>query len=166
MRPTINTPVSLAGQERLIIIAIFLLFSLAAAEMPASFYQAMSNMKTEDTICVKNYDAGASVTESYKDFEHLEKETEVVSRSYNTSNNENDYTRGNASLEVSLNSNVIGKSHVAWQSKDMTSDLMGRHAVYSRATEDLTGVFSIEKFIQLWSNSTLGSVSLNWLPCS
>ncbi|MEI6103952.1 MAG: hypothetical protein WCP70_08395 [Methanothrix sp.] len=146
--------------------SILLLFSPAFADMPASFYQAMGNMKTEDTLCVKNYDAGASVTESYKDFEHLEKETEVVSRSYNTSNNGRDYTRGNASLEVNLNSNVIGKAHIAWQSKDMTSDLMGRHATYSRATEDLTGVFSIEKFIQLWSNSTLGSVSLNWLPCS
>jgi hypothetical protein len=149
-----------------ILFSIFFLFSPAFAEMPASFYQAMSNMKTEDTICVKNYDAGASVTESYKDFEHLEKETEVVSRSYNTSNNEKDYTRGNASLEVNLNSNVIGKAHIAWQSKDMTADLMGRHATYSLATEDLTGVFNIEKFIQLWSNSTLGSVSLNWLPCS
>jgi len=149
-----------------ILFSIFLLFSLAAAEMPASFYQAMGNVKTEDTICVKNYDAGASVTESYKDFEHLEKETEVVSRSYNTSNNEKDYTRGNASLEVNLNSNVIGKAHIAWQSKDMMADFKGRHATYSRATEDLTGVFNIEKFIQLWSNSTLGSVSLDWLPCS
>ena len=27
--------------------------------MPASFYQAMSDVKTEDTLCVKNYDAGA-----------------------------------------------------------------------------------------------------------
>jgi hypothetical protein len=149
-----------------ILFSIFLLFSLAAAEMPASFYQAMSNVKTEDTLCVKNYDAGASVTESYKDFEHLEKETEVVSRSYNTSNNGRDYTRGNASLEVNLNSNVIGKAHIAWQSKDMMPYYMGRHATYSLATEDLTGVFNIEKFIQLWSNSTLGSVSLNWLPCS
>ena len=149
-----------------ILFSIFLLFSLAAAQMPASFYQAMESVKTEDTLCVKNYDAGASVTESYKDFEHLEKETEVVSRSYNTSNNGRDYTRGNASLEVNLNSNVIGKAHIAWQSKDMMADFNGRHAVYSRATEDLTGVFNIEKFIQLWSNSTLGSVSLDWLPCS
>jgi len=151
---------------KLILFSIFLLFSLAAAQMPASFYQAMESVKTEDTLCVKNYDAGASVTESYKDFEHLEKETEVVSRSYNTSNNGRDYTRGNASLEVNLNSNVIGKAHIAWQSKDMMADFNGRHAVYSRATEDLTGVFNIDKFIQLWSNSTLGSISLNWLPCS
>jgi hypothetical protein len=150
----------------LILFSIFLLFSPAFADMPASFYQAMGNIRTEDAICVKNYDAGASVTESYKDFEHLDKETEIVSRSYNTSNNEKDYTRGNASLEVNINSNVIGKGHIAWQSKDMMPYYMGRHATYSRATEDLTGVFRIEKFIQLWSNSTLGSVGLNWLPCS
>jgi len=149
-----------------VLFSFFLLISLAAADMPASFYQAMESVKTEDTLCVKNYDAGASVTESYKDFEHLDKETEIVSRSYNTSHNEKDYTRGNASLEVNLKSNVIGKAHIAWQSKEMMPDLMGRHAVYSRATEDLTGVFSIEKFIQLWSNSTLRSVSLDWLPCS
>jgi hypothetical protein len=149
-----------------ILFSIYLLFSLAAADMPASFYQAMESVKTEDTLCVKNYDAGASVTESYKDFELLDKETEIVSRSYNTSHNEKDYTRGNASLEVNLKSNVIGKAHIAWQSQEMMPDLMGRHAVYSRATEDLTGVFSIEKLIQLWSNSTLRSVSLDWLPCS
>jgi hypothetical protein len=151
----------------LIFLSAFLSFTLAAADMPASFYQAMSNVKTEDTICVKNYDAGASVTESYKDFEHLEKETEIISRSYNTSNNnESDYTRGNASLEVNINSNVIGKAHVAWQSKELMPDLNGRHEKYGHFTEDLTGVFNIEKFIQLWSNSTLGSVRLNWLPCT
>lgn len=149
-----------------IMLAIFFLPSLTAADMPASFYQAMGNVGTEDTICVKNYDAGASFTESYKDFEHLDKETEVVSRSYNTSRNEKDYTRGNASLEASLNSNVIGKAHIAWQSKDMKPYFMGRHPTYSLATEDLTGVFKIERFLQLWSNSTLGSVSLDWLPCS
>ena len=150
----------------MILLSIFLLFSLAAADMPASFYQAMGSVKTEDTICVKNYDAGASVTESYKDFEHLEKETEVVSRSYNTSKSEKDYTRGNASLEVNINSNIIGKAHIAWQSRDLMPDYMGRHVAYSQAAEDLIGVFDIEKFIQLWSNSTLGTVSVNWLPCS
>jgi hypothetical protein len=43
---------------------------------------------------------------------------------------------------------------------------VGRHAVYGRATEDLIGVFSIEKLILLWSNNTKGIVSPNWLPCS
>ncbi len=145
---------------------VFILISLAYADMPASFYQAMNNMNTVNTLCVKNYDAGASVTESYFDFEHLDKETEVRSRSLNTSDNENDNAAGNASLEFHINSNVIGKAHVAWQSRDLKADIKGRHAAYSLATEDLTGVFSIEKFIQLRSNSTFGSVGSNWLPCS
>lgn len=150
----------------LIMLIVFALISLAAADMPASYYQAMNNMSTENTLCVKNYDAGASVTESYTDFEHLDKETEVTSRSLNTSDNENDNSAGNATLEVHINANVVGKAHVAWQSRDILPDRAGRHAVYSLAGEDLTGVFSIEKFIQLWSNSTIGSVGPNWLPCS
>jgi len=155
------------GVIKLIILPlVFILISLAYADTPASFYQAMNNMNTENTLCVKNYDAGASVTESYFDFEHLDKETEVTSRSLNTSNNGNDNAAGNATLEVHLNSNVIGKAHVAWQSRDLMADIKGRHSAYSLATEDLTGVFSIEKFIQLWSNSTFGSVGPNWLPCS
>jgi hypothetical protein len=145
---------------------VFILISLAAADMPASFYQALNNMDTKDTLCIKNYDNGASVTESYTDFEHLDKETEVVSRSFNSSNNENDNSRGNATLEVNINSNVIGKAHVAWQSRDVMPGTMGRHALYGRTSEDLTGAFSIEKFIMLWSNSTLGIVGPNWLPCS
>ena len=151
----------------ILIALIFILFaSSATGAMPDSFYKAMSNMRTENTICVKNYDAGASFTESYRDFEHLERETEIESRSYNTSNNQSDLTLGNASLEVAMRATVQGKAHIAWQSRDILPDRMGRHATYSRASEDLTGVFNIEKFIQLWSNSTLGAVSTDWLPCS
>jgi len=145
---------------------VFILISLGAADLPVSYYQAMSNMNPAYTLCVKNYDAGASVTESYTDFEHLDKEIEVISRSLNTSDNENDNSAGNATLDVHINANVVGKAHVAWQSRDILPDRAGRHAVYSLAGEDLTGVFSIEKFIQLWSNSTIGSVGPNWLPCS
>jgi hypothetical protein len=151
--------------ELISLLFLFILISLAAADMPASFYQAMSNVETEDTLCVKNYDAGAVVTESYRDFEHLDKETEVVSRSYNASN-VSDNTRGNASLEVRMNSNVIGKAHVAWQSKETRTGIMGRHVPYSSTADDMTGVFNIEKFIQLWSNSTIGSVRVDWLPCA
>ena len=143
-----------------------IIISLAAAEMPPSFYKAMTGMKNQEILCIKNYDAGASITEAYTGFEHLDKETQVVSKSYNTSNSELDHTRGNASLEAHLNANVIGNSHIAWQSKDLMQYHMGRHTVYSRATDDSTGVFNIEKYLQLWSNSSLGSVSLEWLPCS
>ena len=149
-----------------ILIALIFIFSATAnSAMPDSFYKAMSNMRAENTICVKNYDAGASFTESYRDFEHLERETEIESRSYNTSGSQSDLTSGNASLEVRVRSNVQGKAHIAWQSRDILPDRMGRHATYSRASEDLTGVFNIEKFIQLWSNSSPGEISVDWLPC-
>jgi hypothetical protein len=70
-------------------------------------------------------------------------------------------------LEANLNSNVIGVAHIGWISRDPTADaqLKGRHAEYGRSVEDLTGVFSIEKFIQLWGNSTCGAIRVDWLPC-
>jgi len=70
-------------------------------------------------------------------------------------------------LEANLNSNVIGVAHIGWISRDPQADcqLKGRHAEYGRSVEDLTGVFSIEKFIQLWGNSTCGAISVDWLPC-
>jgi len=70
-------------------------------------------------------------------------------------------------LEANLNSNVIGIAHIGWISRDPDADvqLKGRHAEYGRSVEDLTGVFSIEKFIQLWGNSTCGAISVDWLPC-
>ncbi|MDD4161615.1 MAG: hypothetical protein PHW87_03955 [Methanothrix sp.] len=70
-------------------------------------------------------------------------------------------------LEANLNSNVIGVAHIGWISRDPTPEknLKGRHAEYGRSVEDLTGVFSIEKFIQLWGNSTCGAISVDWLPC-
>jgi hypothetical protein len=70
-------------------------------------------------------------------------------------------------LEANLNSNVIGVAHIGWISRDPLADnqLKGRHAEYGRSVEDLTGVFTIEKFIQLWGNSTCGAISVDWLPC-
>jgi hypothetical protein len=70
-------------------------------------------------------------------------------------------------LEANLNSNVIGIAHIGWISRDSAADaqLKGRHAEYGRSVEDLTGVFTIEKFIQLWGNSSCGAISVDWLPC-
>jgi hypothetical protein len=70
-------------------------------------------------------------------------------------------------LEANLNSNVIGVAHIGWISREPMADsnLKGRHSEYGRSVEDLTGVFSIEKFIQLWGNSTCGAISVDWLPC-
>ena len=62
---------------------------------------------------------------------------------------------------------VIGLAHFGWLSRDpmVDSQLKGRHAEYGRSVEDLIGIFSIEKFIQLWGNSTCGAISVDWLPC-
>ncbi len=148
----------------IIVLFISLMISLVAADLHDSFSLAMNKLGNEETLCVKNYDAGAVITESYRNFEHLDKDTQIVSRSYNSSSIENGYTLGKASLEATLNSNVIGNAHLDWQSKDIVPNSFGRHAFISGSSEDVTGVFSINKFIQLWSNSTLLSGGVEWLP--
>ncbi len=137
--------------------------------MPVSYQTGTYDQKWVEKLCVQNYRIGAVLTEMYTHAEHLQKTTEVKTRGY-----------GNAAylasscpacctgvLEANLNSNVIGVAHIGWISRDPLADnqLKGRHAEYGRSVEDLTGVFSIEKFIQLWGNSTCGAISVDWLPC-
>ena len=138
--------------------------------MPLDFAKAMNNAGQKDTLTVKNYDTGAILTESYADIEHLERKTQVNTRSNGTNSAASDGTADAGSLagglEASINSNVIGKAHIAWQSFDPIISSKGRHQLIGRSVEDLTGVFSIEKFIQLWSGSPPGEISVDWLPCS
>ncbi len=155
-----------AISERLILFyIIFLLVSLAASGMPSSFYQALAGMDTSDYLCVKNYDAGASVTESYSDFDQLEKETKITSQSFHPSNGSIDCSRGNATLDASISSTFAGSAHYAWQSRDTNPGLHGRHEAYGLVKEDLIGLWSVEKFIHLSSNSTLFPRT-DWLLCS
>jgi hypothetical protein len=136
----------------------------AAADMPLSFYTAMNDQgPLTDMLTVKNYDTGASMTEAYTDAEHLDRNTQVNAGSYDGMC---DQSPGGGFLEASINSNVIGNAHIAWQSVDPTPDGKGHHAVLGRSIDDLTGVFSIEKFIQLWSGIQPGEISIDWLPCS
>jgi hypothetical protein len=141
--------------------------------MPVSYQTGTYDQKWVEKLCVQNYRIGAVLTEMYTHAEHLQKTTEVKTRGYGAL----DYTLGTGGngcpacctgvLEANLNSNVIGVAHIGWISRDPLADnqLKGRHAEYGRSVEDLTGVFSIEKFIQLWGNSTCGSISVDWLPC-
>jgi len=134
--------------------------------MPVSYQTGTYDQKWVDKLCVQNYKIGAVLTEMYTHAEHLQKTTEVKTRAYNNAYNlQNTCCTG--VLEANINSNVIGVAHIGWISRDPSGDtnLKGRHAEYGRSVEDLTGVFSIEKFIQLWGNSTCGSVSVDWLPC-
>ena len=137
--------------------------------MPVSYQTGTYDQKWVEKLCVQNYRIGAVLTEMYTHAEHLQKTTEVKTRGYQNvcsepTNNGNCCT---GVLEANLNSNVIGVAHIGWISRDPKADdqLKGRHAEYGRSVEDLTGVFSIEKFIQLWGNSTCGAISVDWLPC-
>jgi len=144
--------------------------------MPVSYQTGTYDQKWVEKLCVQNYRIGAVLTEMYTHAEHLQKTTEVKTRGYGSF--VNNFQRGfedeqgcpaccTGVLEANLNSNVIGVAHIGWISRDPNADnqLKGRHAEYGRSVEDLTGVFSIEKFIQLWGNSTCGAISVDWLPC-
>jgi hypothetical protein len=132
--------------------------------MPVSYQTGTYDQKWVEKLCVQNYRIGAVLTEMYTHAEHLQKTTEVKTRGYGNTTVNNCCT---GVLEANLNSNVIGVAHIGWISRDPLADnqLKGRHAEYGRSVEDLTGVFSIEKFIQLWGNSTCGAISVDWLPC-
>ena len=131
--------------------------------MPVSYQTGTYDQKWVEKLCVQNYRIGAVLTEMYTHAEHLQKTTEVKTRAYNQVQT----ACCTGVLEANLNSNVIGVAHIGWISRDPTADnqLKGRHAEYGRSVEDLTGVFAIEKFIQLWGNSTCGAISVDWLPC-
>jgi len=144
--------------------------------MPVSYQTGTHDQKWVEKLCVQNYRIGAVLTEMYTHAEHLQKTTEVKTRGYGSIQLIRDEKNGRDGscpacctgvLEANLNSNVIGVAHIGWISRDPDADdqLKGRHAEYGRSVEDLTGVFSIEKFIQLWGNSTCGAISVDWLPC-
>ena len=138
--------------------------------MPVSYQTGTYDQKWVEKLCVQNYRIGAVLTEMYTHAEHLQKTTEVKTRGYGIASiNGADGCPACCTgvLEANLNSNVIGVAHIGWISRDPLADnqLKGRHAEYGRSVEDLTGVFSIEKFIQLWGNSTCGQISVDWLPC-
>jgi hypothetical protein len=144
--------------------------------MPVSYQTGTYDQKWIEKLCVQNYVIGAVLTEMYTHAEHLQKTTETKTRGYGTTIIDGKFDdEGNGCpacctgvLEANLNSNVIGVAHIGWISRDPTANnqLKGRHAEYGRSVEDLTGVFSIEKFIQLWGNSTCGAISVDWLPCA
>lgn len=142
--------------------------------MPVSYQTGTYDQKWIQKLCVQNYYIGATSVEMYSNAEHLQMNTEVKTRrqdpatevddSGNTATNSGcgDCT---GALEANYNSNVIGVAHIGWLSKDTQVNSKGRHNEYGRSVEDLTGVFSIEKFVQLWGNDTCGAVSIDWLPC-
>ena len=138
--------------------------------MPVSYQTGTYDQKWIEKLCVQNYYIGAVVVEMYTHAEHLQKTTEVRSRrdcedASATSLSESLCGDCTGALEANFNSNVIGVAHLGWLSKNVAVNSKGRHDEWGRSVEDLTGVFSIEKFIQLWGNDTCGAVQVDWLPC-
>ncbi len=131
--------------------------------MPVSYQTGRYDQKWIEKLCVQNYYIGAVVVEMYTHAEHLQKNTEVKTRKECSLGDD----CGNCTgvLEANFNSDVIGVAHIGWLSKDPVATQKGRHVEYGRSVEDLTGVFSIEKFIQLWGNESCQEVSVDWLPC-
>jgi hypothetical protein len=123
---------------------------------PTIYNNKTYDQKWKDVLCAKNYDAGAQVTEAYTQAEHLQKTTEVIAIGNVSSNY----------LAAHLNSNVIGKAHIGWASNLNTTDSFGRFLHIGKSTEDLTGVFSIEKFIELLQNSSNSKGAIDWMPCA
>jgi len=136
-----------------LITAAVVLMSCALAQMPLGFTAAMNNGGQKDVLSVRNYDTGAFLTEAYTDIEKLNRNTQISTRSVITDPSGSDSSCLSGGLEASINSQVIGRAHIAWQSVDPGTIIKGRHPLIGRSVEDLTGVFSIEKFIQLWSDS-------------
>lgn len=133
--------------------------------MPVSYQTGTFDSKWLEKLCVQNYYIGAVAVEMYTDAEHIQKNTEVKTRKDCQNNTEDSCGNCTGALEATYNSNVIGIAHIGWLSKDTRTNDKGRHDEYGRSVEDLTGVFSIEKFIQLWGNGSCGSVKTDWLPC-
>ncbi len=245
------TPVESSGWPVVKTITDYINFTKEAEfeYMPVSYQTGTYDQKWIEKLCVQNYKIGATLTETYAHAEHLQKSTEVKTKSVtkielaaspgfqwvhwggwkdnypdivltsdtpyppstsgtkvklpteappgfqwvhwggwkdnypdivltsdtpyppSTSGTKvklpTDSYLDEGTLEANLNSNVIGVAHIGWISRDPQADnqLKGRHAEYGRSVEDLNGVFSIEKFIQLWGNSTCGAISVDWLPC-
>jgi hypothetical protein len=131
--------------------------------MPVSYQTGTYDQKWIEKLCVQNYYIGAVVVEMYTHAEHLQKNTEVKTR--RDCGTEGECGNCTGALEANFNSNVIGVAHIGWLSKNVQTNSKGRHDEWGRSVEDLTGVFSIEKFIQLWGNDTCGDVQVDWLPC-
>jgi hypothetical protein len=139
--------------------------SLAAAEIPPSFFAAFGGLKNENSLCVKNYQAGATITEAYSNFQYLDKDTRVFSRTPKLDEHGCE-ENGSALVEASFSTDIVGIAHLDWMSADPAATVMRRHPVYGLSREELIGVFNIEKFILLASNSTLRENATEWLPCS
>jgi hypothetical protein len=123
---------------------------------PTSYQTGIYDRKWSDMLCVKNYDDGAVLTESYYQAEHLQKSTEIGSMGNLSANG----------LQAQISSKVIGSARIGWSSGETEPGEKGRYIQIGRSREDLTGVFSIDKYIEIMQNSTNLGLRTQWLPCN
>ena len=125
------------------------------------FASCRQRMSALGMRCWGLIDAGAVVIEQYTHAESLMKNTQIC-----TVGNRYLDEVNNSGIEASFNANVIGIGHIGWLSKDTETNCKGRHFEVGRSVEDVTGVFSIEKYIQLFDNSSDATTgAIDWLPC-
>ena len=83
-----------------------------AGEMPLSFAGAMNNAGQKDILTVKNYDTGASLTESYTDIEHLERNTQVNTRAYGTDSSASDANGADAGSPAAAGQEALRQASI------------------------------------------------------
>lgn len=148
------------GSLKSISLIILALISITELAMPISV-AIQYDQKWNSEICVKSYSEGALLINNYNRADRLEEYTSIEAGSNSTGCPSN----GPSGIKAELSANVSGRLHSISESVDAAPENIGRHAVLSRSIQDVTGIFSVDRFIQLWSNSTAGSVSIDWLPC-
>lgn len=115
--------------------------------------------KWSSSICIKSYGAGGTITEDYRNLESLNTQISANSTSQILG------CGPDSSLRAAVNTYAIGQAHSAWSSVNPVPNPLGRHDLVSQSSEDLTGVFSIIKTINIGPNSTSDNFALDWVPC-
>lgn len=119
---------------------------------PVSYNGGAYNRKWSNKICVINYDAGSALTEVYTASELIHRSTEIRTTG----------AAGNESLQAGMVATFIGNGRIAWTTGQRSDK---RTLELSRSVEELTGAFSVKKYVELSNRS--GRVSrVDWIPCA
>lgn len=119
---------------------------------PVSYGGGAYNRKWSNRICVINHEAGTALTEVYTASELIHRSTEIRTTG----------STGNESLQASIDATFIGSGRIAWTTRQRSDK---RAVELGRSVEDLTGAFSVKKYIDL-SNRSGRPSRVDWMPCA
>jgi len=119
---------------------------------PVSYGGGAYNRKWSNRICVINYDAGSVLTEVYTASELIHRSTEIRTTG----------AAGNESLQAGMDATFIGSGRIAWTTHQRNDK---RAVELSRSVEELTGAFSVKKYVDL-SNRSGRPSRVDWIPCA